>query len=75
MKCGLRPYSYQHNVCARRGFGVLINIVIFIKFVSGDTLQLVGLGIPLCYIAKPSYSPPVTNTNVVANALRQKRVD
>ena len=39
---------------------------------SWDRAQLVGLGIPLRFIAKPSYSPPATNPNVVANAFTDK---
>lgn len=37
----------------------------FISYVcDGDTLQLVGLGIPLCSIAKPSDSDNCANPNV-----------
>ena len=50
------------------GCGVLITFVFFIYIVSWDRAQLVGLGIPLRLIAKPSYSPPATNPNVVCNS-------
>ena len=36
-----------------------------------DRAQLVGLGIPLRFIAKPSYSPPATNPNVVHKAVKK----
>ena len=51
------------------GFGVLIAFVFFIYIVSWDRSQLVGLGIPLRFIAKPTYSGHCTSTYVVAHAL------
>ena len=54
------------------GFGVLITFVFFIYIVSWDRSQLVGLGIPLRFIAKPSYSGHCTSTHVVAHALTDK---
>jgi len=62
MKNGL-----QQQVCAMAGFGVLITFGFFINIVSWDRSQLVGLGIPLRFIAKPSYPRHCTNLNVVAN--------
>jgi len=56
------------------GFGVLITFVFFIYIVSWDRAQLVGLGIPLRYIAKPSYSPPATNPNVGRKPRTPKKV-
>jgi hypothetical protein len=48
--------SAQQCACGSRGLGVLITFVFFINIVSWDKSQLVGLGIPLRYIAKPSYA-------------------
>jgi hypothetical protein len=42
--------------------------------VSWDRAQLVGLGIPLRFIAKPSYSPLGTNPNVVCKAVASKKM-
>jgi hypothetical protein len=42
---------------------LLLSVSLF-KFITWDRSQLVGLGIPLRFIAKPSYSPPATNPNV-----------
>jgi hypothetical protein len=52
------------------GFGVLITFVLFIYIVSRDRAQLVGLGIPLRFIAKPSYSRHCSKPNVGANSIR-----
>ena len=51
------------------GFGVLITFGFFIYIVSWDRSQLVGLGIPLRFIAKPSYARHCTNPNVAGNAV------
>ena len=49
------------------GFGVLITFGFIIYIVSWDRLQLVGLSIPRCFIAKASYARHCTNTNVTIN--------
>jgi hypothetical protein len=48
----------QQYVCVRRGFCVLNTFGFFIYIYHADSAQLVGLGIPLRSIAKPSYAPP-----------------
>ncbi|QOI98548.1 MAG: hypothetical protein HRU69_14115 [Flammeovirgaceae bacterium] len=48
----------------------LLSVSLF-TFVTWDKAQLVGLGIPLRFIAKPSYARHCRNTNVVAHALGQ----
>lgn len=45
----------------------LLSVSLF-KFITWDRSQLVGLGIPLRFIAKPSYSGHCTSTNVVFNS-------
>jgi hypothetical protein len=44
----------------------LLSVSLF-TFVSWDRSQLVGLGIPLRFIAKPSYSGHFASTHVVGN--------
>jgi hypothetical protein len=48
----------------------LLSVSLF-KFITWDRSQLVGLGIPLRCIAKPSYSGHCTSTNVADNYLGQ----
>jgi hypothetical protein len=64
LRAGLSA-SYQQKVCAMAGLCVLITFGFFINIVSWDKAQLVGLGIPLRFIAKPSYARHCTNPNVV----------
>jgi hypothetical protein len=48
----------------------LLSVSLF-KFITWDKSQLVGLGIPLRFIAKPSYARHCTNPNVVHNSTGQ----
>jgi hypothetical protein len=58
-------YWRQQHVCASlRVIGCYEVFTPFRKFVSVDSLQLVGLNIPLRSIFKPSYPQAGTNTNV-----------
>jgi hypothetical protein len=51
----------------------LLSVSLF-KFITWDRAQLVGLGIPLRFIAKPSYSGHCTSTNVSANTRTKTKV-
>jgi hypothetical protein len=51
------------------GFGVLIKFRFqYLHLSRGTDFNLVGLGIPLRCIAKPSYARHCTNPNVAGNA-------
>ncbi len=47
----------------------LLSVSLF-KFITWDKAQLVGLGIPLRFIAKPSYARHCANPNVVRHSFR-----
>jgi hypothetical protein len=48
----------------------LLSVSLF-KFITWDRAQLVGLGIPLRFIAKPSYAGHCASTHVVHKAAKR----